>query len=315
MAAKEKLQAAKDPFCDSNIVGRQLGFSGRYFACIYDSIARTDGHLLLITKEHRAGLLDLTAQEAGELFGMMNKSVKASMDLWNGGENAYCLMIRSGGASGRTVDHFHIHIIPRKRVGMKDGRPAYDNIYEKTLQGAERPFLASIEEEVKMLRRGFEGARPAISEVTGNSGKFAALDPGLAGNVFYESESWSAVYNPKPIIEGQTLLIPKRDISDISQLSREEAEDLARTYAKVMTILLKMYGDESRSYITSMQTGGYVSMPLDRMHIHLIVRRNVDRYTGAGDHIYYDLYENGIRPKVMTEDEIREDVAALRRLV
>ena len=117
------------------------------------------------------------------------------------------------------------------------------------------------------------------------------LDARLPTTCSTSPRHFVALYHPAPVIEGKALLVPKRDISDFLELSREEQRDFTRTYAKVMNMLLKAYGDESRSYITSMQIGGYEAMPLNRLHIHLIPRSKSDRYAGRDDDMYYDIYE------------------------
>ena len=288
----------------------QICHAGEHFTVIYNKKVLTDGHSLIITKRHAQGLLDLTAAEVRELFDMINQALPAILDVYNNGERAYDIKIRSGEYSGRTVDHFHVHLIPRKRIPDGNGGTERERIYEKNLQNPDRPVLEDFKNELTRIRRGMDGSGPAVA--------FAASGPGAAhvglDKVFYESRHFVALYHPAPIIEGKALLVPKRDISDFLELTRVEQRDFARTYAKVMNMLLDVYGDDSRSYITSMQTGGYNNMPLERLHVHLIPRSKSDRYVGRDDDIYYDMYEGKGGTPIMTESEIRKEVESLRRL-
>ena len=308
-----KAPVNKDPFCIREIVRDQSCYNGKYFTVIYNKKALTEGHSLIITKRHALGLLDLTADETKELFEMVNKVLPVLLGIYNNGEQAYDLKIRSGEFSGRTVNHFHIHLLPRKRVPKDVGGFEYERIYEKSLQNIDRPFLDDISNDLKILGRGLNTRvqDQAVKVVAVGGNARSELDAQLLKNVFYESMHFIAMYHPAPVIKGQVLLVPKRDVSDLLALNQEEREDFARAYTTVMTALLKKYGNGSRSYITSMQTGGYENMPLDRLHINLIPRSKGDRYAGRDDEMYYDIYERKNNQAIMTSEEICKEVKAL----
>lgn len=312
-AVSSKAKAGKDPFCMKEILREQGCYDGDHFTVLYNKKALTEGHTLIITKRHTLGLLDLTAGEAKELFDMIGKVLPVLLDTYNNGERAYDLKIRSGEFSGRTVNHFHLHLIPRKRVPREGGGTEYERIYEKSLQNIDRPFLDDISNDLRRLRRGLNNPdRSAATSEAGSS--HSELGVNLRKNIFYESEYFFALYHPAPVIEGQVLLVPKRDISDFLELSGREREDFAYAYSKVMAMLLKRYGNGSRSYITSMQTGGYDNMPLNRLHINLIPRTKGDRYAGHDDDMYYDIYERKTGGAVMTGGEIEKEVKSLGML-
>ncbi len=78
------------------------------------------GHVLVIPKKHAETFIDLTEEEAGELFKVVNKVAKAVKR----GLNADGLNIINnvGAVSGQEVFHVHVHIIPRfENDGMKFG--------------------------------------------------------------------------------------------------------------------------------------------------------------------------------------------------
>ena len=314
MASSAVATTDRDPFCMKDVIRKQSVHDGSHFTALYNSKALTEGHSLIVTHRHIMGLLDLKAAEVKELFDMIGTVLPVILDTYAEGGRAYDLKIRSGDASGRTVNHFHVHLIPRKLVQAEDGGTEHERIYSKSLENLNRPFLDDIENDLRMLRRGLS-KQVLATRTPPEVGNHPELGAELRANVFYESKHFVALFHPKPVIEGQTLLIPKRDVSDFLELSDEERRDFARIYAKIMNLLIKVYGDETRSYITSMQTGGYGNMPIDRLHINLIPRSKSDRYAGRDDDMYYDIYESPNLAVVMNADEIKSAVESLRRLV
>ncbi len=81
------------------------------FNVILDNGPATKGHCLILPKDHYANLFELpeeTAMEAMKLAKKLSKSLmeKLSADGLN-------LVQNNGAAAGQTVNHFHLHIIPR----------------------------------------------------------------------------------------------------------------------------------------------------------------------------------------------------------
>ncbi len=78
------------------------------------------GHVLVIPKKHAETFVDLTEEEAAELFKRVNRIAKAvKLGLGADGLN---IIINVGKASGQEVFHVHTHIIPRfENDGMKFG--------------------------------------------------------------------------------------------------------------------------------------------------------------------------------------------------
>ncbi len=302
--------AHKDPFCMKQVLRKQSVHEGEHFVALYNSKALTDGHSLIITRRHILGLLDLQPAEVKELFDMISTVLPVILDTYNNGERTYDLKIRSGEFSGRTVNHFHVHLIPRRKVSAAGGGTEYERIYAKNLQNVDRPFLDDIENDLAMLRCGLQNPKQAPRSMPVARKE---IDAALSANIFYESSHFVAMYHPKPVIRGQALLVPKRDVSDFMELDDEERMDFAITYSKIMNLLLKVYGDESRSYITSMQTGEYEGRPIDRLHVNLIPRSRNDRYSGRDDEMYLDIYERGNMPPVLDADQIKAETEVLRQ--
>lgn len=69
----------------------------------------SDGHVLLITKEHRLDLDELTDDESTRIMQVSKTVLKALRESYDFG--GYCIM-QNGGAFN-DIGHYHLHIFPR----------------------------------------------------------------------------------------------------------------------------------------------------------------------------------------------------------
>ncbi|MCG7337508.1 HIT family protein [Sporosarcina sp. ACRSM] len=71
----------------------------------------TKGHALLIPKQHRENVYELTEEEASNLFAVVPKIANAlKAEFEPAGMN---LLQNNGAHAGQAVFHFHLHFIPR----------------------------------------------------------------------------------------------------------------------------------------------------------------------------------------------------------
>ncbi|MHC4911851.1 MAG: HIT family protein [Planctomycetota bacterium] len=84
----------------------------------------SDGHTLVIPKQHFERLHDCPAEllgQVGSRLGKIAKAVAAAMD-----SQGYNVLCNNGRAGGQLVEHLHFHIIPRNTGdGVFDRWPAY----------------------------------------------------------------------------------------------------------------------------------------------------------------------------------------------
>lgn len=106
----------------------------------------TEGHVLVIPRQHVETIFDIEPELAGEIMGMGVRVARASRKAFHpAGLN---LWQSNGAAGGQEVPHFHLHVQPR-RVGdglfqVYAGRPPAPTSRE-TLDGLAdriRPFLS-----------------------------------------------------------------------------------------------------------------------------------------------------------------------------
>ena len=100
-------------FC--NIVSGKYGSATLYendeFKVIIDSFPANEGHVLILVKQHVANIFELDPEVGGRLFTLAVKiaqSMKKTLGL-----EYMNVMQNNGSVAGQTVDHFHMHLIPR----------------------------------------------------------------------------------------------------------------------------------------------------------------------------------------------------------
>ena len=87
-------------------------FEDEYTMAFMDTAGDVDGHILVIPKKHCVSILDCDEQTLSHLAATVRK---VSSDLVEKcGYSGVNLLNASGEGSGQSVNHFHIHIIPRK---------------------------------------------------------------------------------------------------------------------------------------------------------------------------------------------------------
>jgi len=84
----------------------------------------SDGHTLLIPKEHFAKLEDCPAELIGKVASRLGKVAAAAVKAT--GADGYNVLCNNGRAAGQLVEHLHFHIVPRKTGdGVFDRWPAF----------------------------------------------------------------------------------------------------------------------------------------------------------------------------------------------
>lgn len=109
---------AKCPFChkrDAEIRHQNaVGFA------FLDSFPISNGHTLVLPRMHVASLFDLPAEEQAALWQLvLEVRQQLQMEFQPAGFN---IGVNDGQAAGQTVEHAHIHVIPRYNGDVADPR-------------------------------------------------------------------------------------------------------------------------------------------------------------------------------------------------
>ncbi|MGC9046760.1 MAG: HIT family protein [Minisyncoccia bacterium] len=78
---------------------------------ILDIQPRAPGHAIVLPKKHVANILELEQNDIGLVFSGVQKATQLLDKSLN--PDGFTIGINQGRASGQTIDHLHIHIMPR----------------------------------------------------------------------------------------------------------------------------------------------------------------------------------------------------------
>ncbi len=85
----------------------------------------SDGHTLVIPKQHFEKLHDCPSELLGEVGSRLGKIAGAVTAAMN--SEGYNVLCNNGRAAGQLIEHLHFHIIPRNtKDGVFDRWPAYE---------------------------------------------------------------------------------------------------------------------------------------------------------------------------------------------
>lgn len=85
-----------------------------------DNFPAVPGHLEIVPKKHVVSFFELTRDEVAEAYELMREA--QGMLAAHFRPDGYTIGINEGRAAGRSVDHLHIHLIPRHDGDVADPR-------------------------------------------------------------------------------------------------------------------------------------------------------------------------------------------------
>ena len=109
---------AECPFC--TITPKKMVAHDALTFTVRDTLPVSPGHTLILPKRHIAGIFEATKEEVAALWETMQQA--RSQLLKEFSPDGFNIGINDGLASGQTILHLHIHIIPRYKGDMPDPR-------------------------------------------------------------------------------------------------------------------------------------------------------------------------------------------------
>ena len=91
------------------------------FFAVRDGYPVTALHTLIIPKRHILSFFELNQSEQGGLYTFLDKQKKIIITE-DPSVSAFNIGINDGPEAGRSVDHLHIHLIPRRKGDMDNPR-------------------------------------------------------------------------------------------------------------------------------------------------------------------------------------------------
>jgi diadenosine tetraphosphate (Ap4A) HIT family hydrolase len=112
-------EASVCPFCERIATGA-VERSSLSAAAFPDGFPLAPGHMLIVPRRHEASFFALSREEQDDLWRLV---AQIRDDLQAGlSPNGFNIGINDGEAAGQTVDHAHVHVIPRFDGDVPDPR-------------------------------------------------------------------------------------------------------------------------------------------------------------------------------------------------
>lgn len=115
-----------------------------------------------------------------------------------------------------------------------------------------------------------------------------------------ESEYFLAIYNISPILRGHSLVIPKKHIQSLFELSEKETNEFFTFSRSVTKVLIEAFKGEG--YDWSIQEGKSAGQSVPHLHLHIVVRKPGDL---KKDEEWYDKVRNSEREFLDTSGRTR----------
>jgi histidine triad (HIT) family protein len=119
--------AIKSPTCifcqiSEKLVPASIVYEDEDFIAFMDAYPLTNGHCLVIPKQHLIRLEALNAKARAKLFNIGHKIIEAQKKAGFGIQGTN-LLINDGKAANQTVPHLHLHLIPRENGDLFKSLP------------------------------------------------------------------------------------------------------------------------------------------------------------------------------------------------
>ncbi|MFO7697783.1 MAG: HIT domain-containing protein [Anaerolineae bacterium] len=138
-------------------------------------------------------------------------------------------------------------------------------------------------------------------------GDCSFCDGAIAGATFAETDHLRALYNLAPMLPGHCLIVPKRHVAHLCDLTAAESAELLHFAARIAAVVMRVYG--CTGYDLSLQEGTVAGQTLEHLHLHIIPRREGDL---SGKNWHSRLLDSASRIRLSAE-EMAIEVTRLRQ--
>ena len=123
-AARQEIAASSVEGClfclDRSADQNEIMLESAAFFVRYDNFPANPGHIEIVPKRHVESFFELSPKEVTEAYTLMREAKDELTKKHH--PDGYTIGINEGDASGRSVKHLHIHLIPRHHGDVEDPR-------------------------------------------------------------------------------------------------------------------------------------------------------------------------------------------------
>ncbi len=133
------------PFCNPTF-REAVFYESPNFLAVYNIAPVFPGHAMVIPKRHITGLLSIPEDEILEMVKLSREVIQILQKAFN--TKGFNWAIQEGEEAGQTIEHLHMHIIPRKPGDLEhpgDWYPLLRNFYNENIDSEFRPRINSEE--------------------------------------------------------------------------------------------------------------------------------------------------------------------------
>ena len=108
----------KCPFCEPD--ADRVWLETEFGMAIWDAFPVTDGHTLVVPRQHVASIYELSADAQAALWQLVAQARQRLQDDLH--PDGFNIGLNDGEAAGQTILQAHIHVIPRRDGDVEDPR-------------------------------------------------------------------------------------------------------------------------------------------------------------------------------------------------
>jgi len=116
------------PFCRKTVTEKSFANASGNIA-IYNISPILEGHSLIMPGKHYKSLFEMSEYEIAGFFSFARRVTAFLCKTFDA--DAYDWSLQEGSDAGQSVDHLHLHIIPRKPDDLAEGEDWYSKLQQQ----------------------------------------------------------------------------------------------------------------------------------------------------------------------------------------
>lgn len=114
-------------FCDRNNKDEHtILIENNFCYARFDNFPVSLGHIEIVPKKHIVSFFDLNNDELNQIYSLIKQTKEILQEKYN--PNGYNIGVNEGKDAGRSIDHLHIHLIPRYKNDTENPKGGVRNV-------------------------------------------------------------------------------------------------------------------------------------------------------------------------------------------